>query len=365
MVRLKNIIDVLNEWAPPGLQEAYDNSGLIAGNPDQQITGALICIDVTEAVVDEAIRLKYNLIISHHPPVFTGLKRFTGASLSERVLMLSVKHDVALFAIHTNLDSVSGGVSGLLAGKLGLINTSILVPRSGQLRKLVCFIPPDYAGRVADAVFKAGAGSIGKYDECSFQGQGSGTFRAGPGTNPFLGIPGEPSREAEIRFETVVPEHLAGSVVRAMKEAHPYEEAAYDLYPLINENPVLGFGILGELPTPENADAFLTRVKSVLGLPLIRHSKFTGTGIHRVAVCGGSGSSFISRAVKEGCDCYLTADIKYHDWFDVPETLMLADIGHYESEQFAMIGICDSLNEKLPKFAVRLTEVNTNPINYF
>ncbi len=365
MFSIKNITGILNQLAPPGLQEGYDNSGLITGHPDQPVTGALICIDVTEAVVSEAVNLGYNLIISHHPPVFSGMKRFTGASLSERVVVQAIRHDIALFAIHTNLDSVSAGVSGLLAGKLGLVNPSILVPRTEQLRKLVCFIPPDYAGRVADAIFKAGAGQIGKYDECSFQGQGTGTFRAGPGTNPFVGNPGEPSREAEIRFETIVPEHLTGSVIQAMKQAHPYEEIAYDLYPLINENPTIGFGIIGKLPAPESIPDFLTRAKSVLGLPMIRHSRFSGSHIHHVAVCGGSGSSFISRAVQAGCDCYLTSDIKYHQWFDAPETLMLADIGHYESEQFAMIGIYDSLIEKLPKFAVRLTEVNTNPINYF
>jgi dinuclear metal center YbgI/SA1388 family protein len=365
MIRVKDISKVLEERAPTGLQESWDNSGLVTGHPEQEVTGVLICLDVTLPVIDEALKLGYNLIVSHHPAVFSGLKKFTGNSLSERVVVAAIRHGIALYGCHTNLDSVHDGVSGLLASRLGLIRTSILVPRENDLIKIVCFVPASHRDAVSSALFSAGAGTLGNYDECSFQTSGTGTFRPGEGTNPFTGKKGERANEAEVRIETIVPIHLAKAAVRAMIDAHPYEEVAYDLYPLKNSNPSSGLGILGELKEVLPVTDFLDLIKRTLNLSVVKHSVYKKGKIKRVAVCGGSGAEFLPYAVKSGCDAYLTGDIKYHQWFEVPEGMLLADIGHYESEQFAMNGLYDFLIEKFPTFAVRLTEVNTNPINYY
>jgi len=364
MIRVKDIAAVLEQRAPSGLQESWDNSGLVTGDPEQEVMGVLICLDITVSVIEEAVRLGFNMIVSHHPPVFSGLKRFTGNTISERVVVAAIRNGIALLGCHTNLDSVPDGVSGLLASKIGLTGCSVLVPRENDLLKLVCFVPSSHADVVSDALFAAGAGTIGRYDECSFRTDGNGTFRPGEGTSPFSGKLGVRSLEPEIRIETIVPVHLSKTAVRAMIEAHPYEEVAYDLYPLRNSNPLAGLGMYGELEKPMDVGEFLDMLKERLNLPVIRHSSFNGN-IRKVGLCGGSGTEFMPYAVKVGCDAYLTGDIKYHQWFEVPDKMILADIGHYESEQFAMNGLYDILIEKFPTFAVRFTEVNTNPINYY
>jgi dinuclear metal center YbgI/SA1388 family protein len=364
MVQVKDIVQILESKAPKALQESYDNSGLITGRPDQEISGILVCLDVTPAILDEAENRGCNFIVSHHPPVFSGMKKFSGNSLQEQVLVRAVRNDVALYACHTNLDSVIGGVSGRMADKLGLVRQKILVPREDDLVKLVCFIPSGHLEEVSRAVFSAGAGSIGNYNNCSFQVAGSGTFRAGEGANPFKGKIGAVHSERETRFETIMPRHLMNQVVEAMLDKHPYEEVAYDLFPLINKNQAFGLGIVGELEEESPFADFLIRVKRVLGLPVVRHSRLPDQPVRKVALCGGSGIQFIRLAESSGADIYLTSDIKYHSWFDVPGKMVLADIGHFESEQFAINVLAESLIEKFPKFAVYLTEVNTNPINY-
>jgi putative NIF3 family GTP cyclohydrolase 1 type 2 len=193
---------------------------------------------------------------------------------------------------------------------------------------------------------------------------GNGTFRAGKGAQPFTGAIGEVHYEPETRFETIFPRHRLNPVIAAMLAAHPYEEVAYDLYPLLNNNPAQGLGIYGELQMALPETEFLKNLKKVFGLPVVRHSRLTGKPVRKIALCGGSGIQFLKQAAASGADVYLTADIKYHAWFDVPDNLLLADIGHFESEQFAINLLADSLIEKFPKFAVYLTGVNTNPINY-
>jgi dinuclear metal center YbgI/SA1388 family protein len=365
MLTVKDIVKTLDSVAPPDLQEPWDNAGLIAGRPGQEVSGVLISLDITPQVVEEAMKLGFNMIVSHHPPVFKGLKKFSGHSLAEQVIVQAIRSDIALFSAHTNLDALIDGVSGKIAEKLELVNRQVLVPRSGDLLKLVCYVPQGYADVVSEAIFDAGAGTIGNYDQCSFQVAGTGTFRAGEGTHPFLGSVGEISREPEIRLETVLPGYLAQRVVDAMIGAHPYEEVAYDLYPLQNVNPVNGFGIAGELPEETAAGQFLDRIKQLFGTPVIRHSAVSAAAIRKIAVCGGSGSEYMGLAFAKGCEAYVTSDIKYHQWFDVPKSMLVVDVGHYESEQFAMITLRDSLIENFPNFAVRLTEVNTNPIYYY
>lgn len=365
MVAVKDIAKVLDTLAPPDLQESWDNAGLIAGRPEQEVSGVLVCLDITPPVVDEARNLGFNMIVSHHPPVFKGLKKFTGPSLAEQVIVKAIRNDIALFSAHTNLDAIIDGVNGKIADKLDLADRKVLVPGSGDLMKLVCYVPQGYAEAVSEAIFRAGAGTIGKYDHCSFQVSGTGTFKAGEGTHPFVGSVGELNREPEIRLETVLPAYLGKRVVDAMIGAHPYEEVAFDLYPLRNVNPVHGFGLTGELPDETTSGEFLERLKQLFGTPVIRHSAFPGSPIRKIAVCGGSGSDYLSLALARGCDAFVTSDIKYHQWFEVPESMLVADVGHYESEQFAMITLRDSLIENFPNFAVRLTEVNTNPIYYY
>ena len=364
MITARAVADQLNLLAPQGLQESWDNSGLITGTPDQEVTGVLVCLDVTPEVVREAVDAGLNMIISHHPPVFNGLKTFTGRNHSERVVVEAIRNDLVLYACHTNLDQVAGGVSDRMADCLGLVDRESLAPRSGDLVKLVCFVPEAYAQPVAEALFRSGAGTIGNYDSCSFRSAGTGTFRGGALTNPFAGNPGEFHREPEIRLETVMPSHLTRQVLKALLEVHPYEEVAYDLYPLKNDHPQLGFGRVGVLPQAMTTGDFLNRLKKCFGTPVIRHSACACERIRKVAVCGGSGSEWIPQAVAAGCDAYVTADLKYHQWFDCPNTLLLADVGHFESEQFGMNCLHDFLVEKIPNFAVRLTRVNTNPVLY-
>ncbi len=364
MVLVKDIISVLESKAPLGLQESYDNAGLLTGHKDLKVTGVLVCLDVIPAILDEALQRGCNFILSHHPPFFSGMKKFSGNSLQEEILVKAIKNNLILYASHTNLDSVVYGVSGKMADRLGLINQKILIPREDDLLKLVCFIPASHLELVSNAIFAAGAGSIGNYDHCSYQLSGNGTFRAGEGTHPYTGTVGITHYEPETRFETILPKHKLKAVIKAMLEHHPYEEVAYDLYPLINKNPSQGLGIVGELSQECSETDFLKQVKEVFGVPVIRHSKLFNRQIRKVALCGGSGADFIKQAASSGADIYLTADIKYHFWFDLPGQIVLADIGHFESERFTINVLADSLIEKFPKFAVCLTEVNTNPINY-
>lgn len=364
MVLVKDIISVLESMAPLGLQESYDNSGLLVGNRDQEVTGVLVCLDVIPEILEEAVRRGCNFILSHHPPFFSGMKKFSGNSLQEQILIKAIRNDLILYNCHTNLDSVSEGVSGKMADLLGLVNQHILVPREDDLIKLVCFIPASHLMAVSEAIFAAGAGCIGNYDHCSYQLSGNGTFKAGEGTHPFTGSIGAVHYEPETRFETVLPKHRLKAVIKAMLEHHPYEEVAYDLYPLINKNPSEGLGIVGELDEDSTELEFLNKIKGVFGVQVVRHSRLRNKPVRKVALCGGSGSEFLTQAASSGADIYLTADIKYHSWFDLPGDILLVDIGHFESERFTINVLADSLIEKFPKFAVCLTEVNTNPINY-
>ena len=363
-MKLHEILSLFNSFAPFSLQESYDNSGLQTGFPEMEIAGVLICLDVTEEVVDEAINNSANLIISHHPVIFSGIKRLTGDSFVERILLKAIKNDIAILSVHTNADSVKDGVNARISDKIGLKNRKILKPLTDNLVKLAVYVPLDYSEKVRQSIFEAGAGVIGDYDCCSYNVQGKGTFRASLSAKPFVGEPGNIHTEDEVRIETILPKFLTSKVVRAVLENHPYEEVAYDLYPLLNSNPSLGMGMIGELDVALSETDFLLRLKGSFNCTCIRHTGLTQKVIRKVAVCGGSGSFLLKDAIAMGADAFVSADFKYHQFFEGEDKILIADIGHYESEQFTKELFYELVTKKFPKFAVHLSEVNTNPINY-
>lgn len=363
-MKASDIITFLETIAPPALQESYDNSGLIVGDPHAEVTGILTSLDCSEDVVEEAIHLGCNMIVSHHPIVFGGLKRFNGRNYVERTVMKAIRHDIMLYAIHTNLDNVANGVNGKIAERLGLQNTRILAPKKDELRKLVTFAPAGHAEAVRQAMFNAGAGHIGNYDRCSFNMDGKGTFRAGEGTDAFVGQKGQLHVEDEVRIETVVPSFNTSRVIRAMCEAHPYEEVAYDVIPLNNSWNNVGAGMIGDLPTEVDAMEFLKGLKMALNTACVRHTLPHRSMVKRIAVCGGSGSFLLSQAKAAGADVFITGDFKYHQFFDADNAIIIADVGHYESEQFTVQLLADRLDDYFPKFAIHLTRVRTNPVHY-
>ncbi len=359
------MIHFLEELCPLEYQESYDNCGMITGNKENQITGVLLCLDSTEVVLKEAVKLKCNMVIAHHPIIFSPLKKLTGKTYSERALIYAIKNDLCIYAMHTNLDNIRMGVNNKIAEKIGLRNPSILSPKNGILRKLVTFCPVKNAAEVRIALFTAGAGKIGNYNECSFNVEGIGTFKAGENTNPHVGIKHERHSENEERIEVIYPYHTENKVLNALLKVHPYEEVAYDIYPLDNAHPEVGSGIIGELENPLNQKDFLSLLKKNMNLTSIRYTSFPGKKIKKVAICGGSGSFLLPNAIGSGAQALVTADFKYHQFFDAEGKILIADIGHYESEQFTPEILNDHIKEKFTTFATRISKTNTNPVNYF
>ncbi|HKJ41977.1 MAG TPA: Nif3-like dinuclear metal center hexameric protein [Sunxiuqinia sp.] len=363
-MRLKEITNYIEEIAPLAYQESYDNAGLLVGNPRQEVSQALITLDVTEGVIDEAIANNCDLIIAHHPIIFGGLKKLNGKNEVERCVIKAIQNNIALYAAHTNLDSVHGGVNSKICEKLGLQNCRVLSATTGKLKKLVTFIPVDHVEKVRKALFEAGAGHIGHYDSCGYSVSGTGSFRGDETTNPFVGQKGEVHYENENRFETIFPGHLQGKVITALLQAHPYEEVAYDIYALDNANPQVGIGMVGELPTEMSEQDFLQFTKETFDVGAVRYSPLLEKPVKKVAVCGGAGSFLIRQAISAKADVFVTGDLKYHQFFEAEGKLLLADIGHFESEQYTKEVFYELLTKKFPKFAVRLSAVNTNPVNY-
>jgi dinuclear metal center YbgI/SA1388 family protein len=364
-MKIIELIVALEKFAAPELQEDYDNAGLITGDSRWECTGALCTLDVTVEILKEAIKNKCNLVIAHHPIVFKGLKRINGNNYVERVIIEALKNDIAIYAAHTNLDNVVLGVNNMIAKKLGLKNITVLQPKKKMLRRLITFAPVDKAEDVRNAVFAAGAGQIGKYSECSFNSDGTGTFKAEEGADPYVGDIGERHRERETKIEIVYPFYLEEQVVKALIDNHPYEEVAYDIFTMENVHFGIGAGIIGDLQQPTDEKDFLKFVKEQFRADGVRHTELLEKPVKRVAVCGGAGSFLIRKAAQKGADMYITADVKYHEFFDAEGKLVLVDIGHYESEQFTIDLVYDLLAEKFPTFAVLKTKVNTNPVKYF
>lgn len=360
---VSDITEYLEQLAPAAYQESYDNSGLLVGSPDKEIKAVLVSLDVTEEVIDEAVEKGAGLIVSHHPIIFGGLKRLNGNNYVERCVIKAIRSDIALYAIHTNLDNVTGGVNSRLAQVLGLTDVRILSPKPEMLRKLITFVPTDHVEVVLDALFQAGAGHVGAYDQCSFRSEGTGTFKGGEGTDPFVGIPGERHEEKEVRLEVILPFDRQRSVLNALFTSHPYEEVAWDLLRLENDHQQVGSGMIGELAEEVETEAFLKLLKDKVGGG-VRYTRPVKDKVRRIAVCGGSGSFLLKDAIRQKADVFVTADFKYHQFFDAEDRIVIADIGHFESEQFTIDLICEAIREKFTNFATFHTAVKTNPILY-
>lgn len=361
---LKEITAYLESIAPLSYQESYDNAGLICGNENMEITGAIISLDSTEAVLDEAMAKGYNLIISHHPIVFTGLKKLNGKNYVERVIIKAIKNDIAIYSAHTNLDNMKNGVNLKICERLGLLNSHILSPQKNLLKRLITFCPVEATEVVRQALFSSGAGTIGNYNECSFNSLGKGTFKAMENAAPYVGKVGERYEGEEVKMEFIYPQHLEAKVIKALLHSHPYEEVAYDLLQLTNSHKEIGAGMIGELPQEMDELAFLQFLKETMRTACVRYTSIRNKKVKRIAVCGGSGSFLLNAAIANKADVFITADMKYHQFFDAEEHLIIADIGHYESEQFTMELFYEILNKKFSTFALQLTKIHTNPIKY-
>jgi dinuclear metal center YbgI/SA1388 family protein len=364
-MKLGEITGYLEELASPTLQESYDNSGLQVGDPGMEVSGILIALDVSEGVMLEAEKLGFNLVLSHHPVIFGGLKSISGKNTAERIVKMAIRKEIAIYSGHTNFDAITGGVNSALADRLGLVDQRILAPLGGSLRKVVVFVPHKQVDQLRQAMFEAGAGHIGDYDSCSFMLEGTGTFRGGELSSPFSGEAGIFHKEPETRLETIVPVSRLGKLIRAMCDAHPYEEVAYDVYPLENSDPLRGSGMIGRLEHPMEEEVFMGFLKDRTRAAVIRHSALRGKRVEKVALCGGAGAFLLGKARAAGADVFVTGDMKYHQFFEPEGQLVLMDIGHYESEQFTRELFYDLLMKKFPKFAIRLSETEENPIKYF
>lgn len=364
-MKIRELTHFLENISPLHYQENYDNAGLLVGNENEDIKNVLLCLDSTEEVVEEAIVKRCNLIIAHHPIIFSGLKKLNGKNYIERAVIKAIQHNIAIYAAHTNLDNIQNGVNAKICEKLELTNCRILAPKNALLRKLVSFCPTAQAEKVRQAIFQAGAGVIGNYDECSFNVLGTGTFRASNKAKPYIGKIGEQHQENEERIETVFPVHLQEKILAALCKAHPYEEVAYDIYPLENQYQQVGSGMIGELKNEMDEMVFLKHLKIAMNTASVRYTKLLHKPIKRVAVCGGAGSFLLKDAIREGAQLFVTADFKYHQFFDAENKIVIADIGHYESEQFTKELFFELLNKRFSTFAIHLSRVNTNPINYF
>ena len=363
-IKVREVISYLEQIAPPAYQESYDNATLITGNREAYVSGIVCSLDCTEDVVREAIELGANMIVAHHPIVFKGLKSLTGKNYVERTIILAIQNNIAIYAIHTNLDHVAHGVNKRISDRLGLVKTRILQPKKQLLSKLVFFVPEENKEAVLSAIYNAGAGKIGEYSNCSFQMRGQGTFTPSQKANPAIGERGKPQTEEEIRIEVLVANHLLPGVIQAMKKAHLYEEVAYYVQLLENENQEVGAGMVGELSESMDELEFLDHLKEKMNLTVIKHTALLGKKIGKVAVCGGAGIFLLSDAKKSGADVFITADVKYHEFFDAESKLILCDIGHYESEIFTKLLLGEILSQNFPNIALYFTRVVTNPTSY-
>ncbi|MFM2386833.1 MAG: hypothetical protein RL660_1590 [Bacteroidota bacterium] len=366
MPSVKDIASFLDSIYPLAYQESYDNCGLLVGEASTEVSGILLSLDCTEAVLEEAITRNCNFVLCHHPIIFSGLKRLTGKNYVERTVLKAIKSGIAVYAAHTNVDNLRHGVSARMAKKLGLSNVQVLDPKSHILQKLYTYAPLAEVENVKQTLFAAGAGHIGEYSECSFSVSGSGTFKPSLNANPALGMAGGPRENVdECKIEVIYPKYLSTSILQSLHSMTFYEEIAYEIVDVSNTNKEVGSGVIGTLPAAIATTDFLELVASTFKAKAVRHTADLGKPIQKVALCGGSGSFLLNKAIAAGADAYISADFKYHEFFDADGRILIADIGHYESEQYTSEIFLEALQEKFPNFAVLLTEGNSNPINYF
>jgi dinuclear metal center YbgI/SA1388 family protein len=364
IIKIKDVTRYLETLAPVPYQESYDNAGLLTGDFNVEVKGVLVSLDCTEEVIAEAIESQCNLVVAHHPIIFKGLKKLTGANYVERTIIKAIKNDVAIYAIHTNLDNIQNGVNQKICEKIGLHKTRILAPKEDTLNKLVTFVPRDNVGAVMSALYEAGAGQIGKYKNCSFQQEGQGTFMPTEGTNPYVGQPNTQEHVTEVRAEVIFPSYLKRQLLDALRKTHPYEEVAYYISSLLNDNQEVGSGMIGELNFPMEPLEFLQSLKDRMELNVVRHTSLLNKNVQKIAVCGGSGGFLLPKAIQQGADVFITADYKYHEFFDADKKIIIADIGHYESEVFTKELLVDVLMKKFRTFAINFSKTHTNPISY-
>jgi len=364
-MQINDVIQYMEELAPLSYAESYDNVGLLVGDKNTRLTGILITHDTLEEVVDEAITKSCNLIVSFHPIVFSGIKKFNGQNYVNRVLVKAIKNDIAIYATHTALDNVQHGVNSTICNQLNLANRKTLIPKREYIHKLTTYVPVAKVEKVRNALFNAGAGNIGNYNKCSFNVSGEGTFQGNKNSKPQVGSQGEFRTENETLISLTFEKHLENKILKALFTNHPYEEVAYEISTLTNLHQNIGLGMIGELTTPMDEKIFLEFLKTKMNTSCIRHSALLGKKINKVAVLGGSGSSVIKNAKNSGADVYITSDLKYHDFYQAENSILLCDIGHYESEQYTKSLLYEFLSKKIPNFAIVLSGINTNPVNYF
>lgn len=364
-MKVKELLSFIEQLYPLVFQESYDNSGSQISFSENEITGVLLCLDVTEAVIAEAIKNKCNLILSHHPILFKSVKSISSQTSKGKIIIEAIQNNISLYAIHTNFDASIDGTNKILADLLQLKNTEILDPIHHQLKKVVTYVPVEHVTKIRDALFMAGAGKIGNYDSCSYNIEGYGTFKANESCNPFVGNIGEVHIEKETRIETIFPAYLQNKIIKTLIENHPYEEVAYDIYLLENTYSRVGIGMIGYLQDPISSSAFLQFVKRSVGSKVLRYNKSEKDIIQKVALCSGSGASYIPIAIKNNADAFITADLKYHDFTDCPSNMLLIDAGHFETEIHFVKKIFEIITKKNTNFAVRLSEYCSNPVNYF
>ena len=362
---IKDIINALEELAPLAYAESFDNVGLLVGDKENPVTGVLVTLDTIEAVVDEAIEKNCNLIVSFHPIVFSGIKKFNNQDYVNKVIIKAIKHDIAIYAVHTALDQVHGGVNDMICKKLGLKNNSILIPKKNHIKKLTTYVPAKDAESLRLALFNAGGGNIGNYSNCSFNSIGTGSYQGNEYSNPVIGKKGTTHYEQETQIHITYESHLEGNLLKALFATHPYEEVAYEITTLDNKHQQIGMGMIGELEHELSEKEFLSFLKTTMNTECIRHSSFLGKPIKRIAVLGGSGSFAIENAKRANADVFITADLKYHQFYQAEKSILLCDIGHYESEQYTKNLLVEYLTKKFLNFAIILSDINTNPINYF
>ena len=362
---VQDVINHLHDLAPLAYAEDFDNVGLLIGDKSQKVSGILVTLDTLESVVDEAIDKKCNLIVSFHPIIFKGLKGLTGKTYVERVVIKAIQHNIAIFAIHTALDNAFQGVNAMICERLGLRNKKVLIPQKDTIKKLTTYVPNTHAELLRTALFRAGAGNIGNYNACSFNVEGHGTYRGNEDSNPTIGKKLQLHTEQETKITVTFKKHIESQVLKALFHTHPYEEVAYEVITIENTNQHIGMGMIGELEIPQSETDFLSFVKDQMHTGVIRHSKLLNRQIKKVAVLGGSGSFAIGAAKLAGADLFVTADLKYHDFFTAENTIVVADIGHYESEQYTKTLLVDYLSKKITNFAIILSNTNTNPVKYF
>ncbi len=362
---VQDVIHQLDDLSPMAYAEDFDNVGLLVGVRDMTVKGILVTLDTLEAVVDEAIQKNCNLIVSFHPIIFSGLKKITGSTYVERVVMKAIKHEIAIFAIHTALDNAIKGVNDMMCEQLGLVNRKILMPKAETIKRLTTYVPTSEADALRKALFDAGGGEIGNYSNCSFNIIGKGTFKGNESSQPTLGEKGSMHEEEEVKLTMTYAKHLESRILKALFQNHSYEEVAYEITTLDNSNQTIGMGMVGEFNSDFAENEFLEFVKDTFKSPIIKHSRLLNRSIHKVAVLGGSGSFAIQAAKSASADAFITADLKYHDFFKAEGEILLMDIGHFESEQYTKSLIAANLKEKIPNFAIILSETNTNPVKYF